>query len=434
MNATTRTIAYSILAVLAVAFGIRVFLYGGSTFEDPGDSPLYKSTLDRALANFKDSDYVVSRDGAPKGYGGSAATAQAQAQQPDAASQYLQAGLQYYQQNKFKEALTYLEAAAQMSPTNATAQTYLAMTYDKLGDKAKSQQALQKAAQLRKTQPASQHQKVGQPAVRPGAAVPVPAGQIQPLEAGMALYRQGKFDEAATSFQLAIKADPANQAAYSMLGSCYFALRDNDKMIQAYQAGVTAAPNSAEPYYNLGIACSHLGKTEDARKAYQKAIEIDPRHSHAHAGLGKLLQAEGKNDEALQEFQYEVNACKELIKQKPDEPSTYNRLAHFYLQNSINLPEGTELIAKALELKPDDPIYLATAAQLQAKIGNKDKAVEFIDKALQKSPESVYFQAVKRNILNPPKESKPEQPVKAGDTPEPAKVPSEPGKAPAAEQ
>jgi len=414
MNGTTRTIAYSILTVLAVAFGIRVFIYGGSTFDDPSDSPLYKSTLDRALANFKDSDYMISRDGAPKGYAAGAASGyqqqpnayqqqHAHGQQTDAASQYLQAGLTQYQQGKFKEALQFFEVAAQMSPTNATVQSYLGMTYDKLGDKVKSQQAHMRAAQLRKAQPGSQPQKIGQPApqpVQPGAAA---SGQMSPMEEGMTLYRHGSFKEAAAKFQEAIKADPANQTAHSMLGSAYFALRDNDKMIEAYQAGVAASPTSAEPHYNIGIAYSHLGKTEDARKAFQKAIELDPKHSHAHAGLGKLLQAEGKNDEALKEFQYEIDACKDLIKQRPGEPSTYNRLAHFYLQNSINLAEGTELVAKALELKPDDPIYLATAAQLHAKIGNKDKAAEFIDKALQKSPESVYFQAVKRNILNPPK-------------------------------
>ncbi|HUU68553.1 MAG TPA: tetratricopeptide repeat protein [Planctomycetota bacterium] len=448
MKISTRTIAYSILTVLAVAFGIRVFLYGGSTFQDPGDSPLYKSTLDRAVANFKDSDYVVSRDGAPKGYGGAAASSyqqpngvqqRAQGQQADPASQYLQAGLQAYQQKNYKGALAYFEAAAQYSPANATVQTYLGMTYDKLGDKAKSQQALQKAALLRKGQPGSQQQKAGQPApqpVQPGATNNglVSSGQMSPMESGMMLYRHGKFDEAATYFQLAIKASPADQTAYSMLGSCYFALRDNDKMIETYKSAVQANPTAAEPYYNLGIAYSHLGKTQDARQAYGKAIQINPAHSQAHAGLGKLLQAEGKNDEALKEFQYEIDVCKNLMKQKPDEPSTYNRLAHFYLQNNINLPEGIELIARALELKPDDSIYLATAAQLQAKSGNKDKAIEFIDKALQKSPDSVYFQAVKRNILKPPAESKPEGPAEDGNSSTPAKESAESGKAAAGDQ
>ena len=415
MKVTAKIIAYGILVVVAAVFAVKTFLYGGSTFEDPNDSPLYKSTLDRAVANFKESDYVLSRDGAPgknSPYGTQGTAAHPQHGQPaqgDMGAQYHQAGVQFFQQGKFTEAVTYLEAAAQVAPNNPMTHTYLGMAYDKLGDKEKSRLAYQKAASLTKPQQGSQSPKVSQP---PAGTAPQPSAQqptaSQYLQAGMAQYRDGKFKEAVPYFEAATKADPQDHTAYSMLGNCYFALRDNAKMIEAYEAATKAMPTDAESHYNLGIARAQLGDAQEARLAFQKAIQLDPKHTHAHAGLGKLLQDQGKPEEAMKEFQYEIDYCKDLIKQKPDEAPTHNRLAHFYLQYNINVEEGLKLADTAVTLKPEEPSYLATAAQLNFRAGNKDKAIELIDKALQKAPDSLYFQAIKKNFTAPPKTPKPD--------------------------
>ena len=50
---------YSVLTIFTVAFAIKAFLYGGTQFQDPNDSPLYESRLKRALNNFKASELVL---------------------------------------------------------------------------------------------------------------------------------------------------------------------------------------------------------------------------------------------------------------------------------------------------------------------------------------------------------------------------------------
>ena len=396
---STKLVAYAILTILAAGFAVKTFLYGGSSFQDPNDSPLYKSTLVRAVDNFKDSDYVVSRDGAPgKPSPGTAAQGYAQqhaAAQQDPAAQALQTGLQMYGQKKFKEAAIWFEYAAKLSPNYPAIYSYIGMAYDKAGDKEKSNAAYQKAAAQQPkpqpgTTPGTSTQKVSHPAAT--------ASVKDYMDAAVALYRQGNYKDAAAYFESVIKLEPKNMAAYNWLGSCCFALRDNDRMIQAYESAAKAAPDDAEANYNLGIAYMAIGKNDKAREAYSKAVQINPQHTHAHAGLGKLLQAEGKTDEALKEFQYEIDSCRKLIEGKPDDAAAYNRLANFYLQYNLNLKEAVEVSDKAISLKADDPNYLATAAQLQFKAGNRDKALALVDKALAIAPESPYFKALKSNM------------------------------------
>jgi len=188
MKASAGNICNGILAVLAIAFAIKVFLYGGSEFQDPNDSPLYQSTLARAVDNFKESDYVVSRDGAPgsrlpgaaalaagagqgqehAGHGhqpqgqGEAGLGQAAQAPADHGCKDVKAGLEFIQQGDFKKAVASFEVAAQQClPDDPCVQTYLGMAYDRTGDKEKSRQAYQRADQLKKAQPSAGVQ--GQP-------------------------------------------------------------------------------------------------------------------------------------------------------------------------------------------------------------------------------------------------------------------------------
>ena len=180
MRSSARSICHGILAVLAVVFAIKVFLYGGREFQDPNDSPLYQSTLARAVDNFKESDYAISRDGAPKstpsptavaadagrsqehaGHAhqpqgqGAAGSAQAPQASADHGCKDVKAGLAFIQQGDFAKAAASFEVALQCLPNDPCVHTYLGMAYDKTGEKEKSRQAYQKADLLKKAQPAA---------------------------------------------------------------------------------------------------------------------------------------------------------------------------------------------------------------------------------------------------------------------------------------
>jgi len=406
---TAKTIVYGVFVAAVAVFAIKTFLFGGDQVTDPTDSPLYESLLSTSInTNFMKSEFVL----------GETPVQQPQPHRPQppaaggAVNQHFKLGFDQYQKKEYATAAQYFEAAHRQAPNDPGILQYLAAAYSMLGQKEKATEANRKAEQLRKghqpqptPQPRPQPQTQPQPQLHPRPQKQPPVELQAPgdyLAAATELYIKGRFKEAIPFFDAAIKADPKNPDPYYSLGNCYLITGDTDKMVQYYEAAVGVAPESTTAHYYLGVAYTQVEKSDLARKAFQKTVELDPQHTHAHEGLGKLLKAEGKHDEAMKEFQHEIDACKELIRKKPEDPSSYNRLAQFYLRNDVNLKEGIEVVTKALEIDPESAPCLATAAQLHFKTGNKDKAIELVDKAIaKKTDRTPYYEMIKKNILAP---------------------------------
>ena len=80
------------------------------------------------------------------------------------------------------------------------------------------------------------------------------------LSEGLALERQGDYEAALTSYQLALRDQPTNY-----------------KVLQ-----------------NMAIAFSRTGRQSEAIRCYRRALEIQPKLSGAHYGLAFLLLRRGK--------------------------------------------------------------------------------------------------------------------------------------------
>lgn len=101
-------------------------------------------------------------------------------------------------------------------------------------------------------------------------------GSVKPqrldyLNEGLALERQGDYEGAITSYQLALRDQPTNV-----------------KVLQY-----------------IAIALSRTGRREEAIRHYRKALELSPDLAGAHYGLAFLLMKRGDNERAaehLREF------------------------------------------------------------------------------------------------------------------------------------
>lgn len=86
------------------------------------------------------------------------------------------------------------------------------------------------------------------------------------LNEGLALERQGDFEGAVTSYQLALRDEP-----------------HNTRILQ-----------------DIAIALSKTGRLEEAIRHYRRALEIDPALAGAHYGLAFLLLRRGDAERAVE--------------------------------------------------------------------------------------------------------------------------------------
>ena len=84
------------------------------------------------------------------------------------------------------------------------------------------------------------------------------------LSEGLALERQGDYEAALTSYQLALRDQPTNH-----------------RVLQ-----------------NMAIAYSRTGRQTEAIRCYRRALDIQPKLAGAHYGLAFLLLRRGDTDDA----------------------------------------------------------------------------------------------------------------------------------------
>ncbi len=92
---------------------------------------------------------------------------------------------------------------------------------------------------------------------------------------------------------------------------------------------------------------------EESKKVLEWAVKTYPEDAHAHLYLGELL-CDFQPEEAARQWE-------EAIKYDPEMSLAYRNLA-WVQGNVMNTPdEAIKNIRKAIELKPDDPVYLGDA-------------------------------------------------------------------------
>jgi len=167
----------------------------------------------------------------------------------------------------------------------------------------------------------------------------------QILQQGIALHKEGKLEEAETSYKKAIELKSNNMIAHNNLGVVQYELGKYKEAETSYKKAIEHKPDFAEAYYNLGATQIKTEKYQEAEESYQKAIEINPDYAEAYYDLGNMLKDLGRLLEA------EVN-YKKVIELKADFILAYNNLG--VIQHELGkLDEAEDNFKKSIALKPD---------------------------------------------------------------------------------
>ncbi|MFP4445254.1 MAG: tetratricopeptide repeat protein [Desulfosudaceae bacterium] len=260
---------------------------------------------------------------------------------------------------------------------------------------------------------------------------------------GMMLRDQGEPAAALPNFQQAISLEADYYDAWYNLGLALYDLKRLPKATEAFRQAITLNPLSAEAHNNLGIALMRQGYADKAINYFRRTLEIDPAYKKAYANMGIALLRLGKPDQgvaaekkALDLDPYYLEAynnmrrirwfqdqygqkIKQLEKrrhQQPDNPAillqlgkTYeeagmtaaalseyqaaldrhphclnclNRLANLYARHQ-RYADAAAVLKKMAGIVPKTPVVFYNLACMQARAGNREKAVNSLKKAIR---------------------------------------------------
>lgn len=162
---------------------------------------------------------------------------------------------------------------------------------------------------------------------------------------GLVYQTLGKLNDAATSYQNAIRLNKDFVEALSNLGNVYRAQENLDAAIEVYEKVVRARPNFAAGHNNLGVALKDRGELDRALEAYRQAQRLDPNFAEARLNMGIVYISLGQTDDAIKEFERAVALNPRYAK------------AHFNLGKaflSLNKPsDAIKAFRQALNINPN---------------------------------------------------------------------------------
>jgi Flp pilus assembly protein TadD len=104
-------------------------------------------------------------------------------------------------------------------------------------------------------------------------------------EQGVALSREGRFEEALSAFKRATKLSPDYGKAYYNMGVVYYELGDDEEAIEAYEKAIEIDPNDAAARMNLGNSFLRQGHLASAISELETVVRIEPTYGLAHHNL-----------------------------------------------------------------------------------------------------------------------------------------------------
>lgn len=176
--------------------------------------------------------------------------------------------------------------------------------------------------------------------------------QNQTLNAeGVALYKQGAYQQAAGKFQEAIAKRPD-------LGDGYY--------------------NLAAAMHQSGVQYNRPDDLKQAETLYNQALERSPDHAECYRGLAVLLKETGRPDASYRLMNSWATAS-------PTNPNPHVETARL-LEEDKRSEEAEAQLVQALTIKPDDARALAALGRLRDQSGDYQQALQNYQRSLQMNP------------------------------------------------
>jgi tetratricopeptide (TPR) repeat protein len=167
-------------------------------------------------------------------------------------------------------------------------------------------------------------------------------------------------------------------AFYTGLGGAYHSTGQYKKERKLFRKAEQDFPNIPSLRFNQAILALTVKDTIEADNYIQKYISLRKEGSASEGdikiGLAGIYNRAGILDKAEEYY-------RQALSLEPENPERMNSLAYFLIDKEQNTNEGLELIEKALQLRPDNYIYLHCKGWGLYKQGKYQESLDILQKS-----------------------------------------------------
>jgi Flp pilus assembly protein TadD len=197
---------------------------------------------------------------------------------------------------------------------------------------------------------------------------------------GLALYRAGRFAEAAVAFEQVTRLQPDNAMGFQRLGTTYHAAGDVSNAVLNYQRALQLSP-TPKAYANLGFLYYRQGKFAEAAAAYEQALALDPGSHLTHHNLGDVYRRLGRRQEAQSAYAKAVDITDRLLEVNPKDALTLSQRALY--EAKLGRSKDAERDADAaVKFGPANGQALYNSAVVYALANRTEAALKLLEHAL----------------------------------------------------
>jgi tetratricopeptide (TPR) repeat protein len=277
-------------------------------------------------------------------------------------------GMVYNGTGQYENAVEEFRRAVQLDPTSDDGFTGLAHAYERLGRSDDAEKTYLRAIELR----------------------PQYWGGYAWL--GGLYFRQARYQDAARMYTEMIALAPDSFRGYSNLGGIYLFQGRYSDAIPQFQRSVSIYP-TGDAYSNLGVAYFLQGSYSDAARTYEKAAEVGSNATTAYVVWGNLAEAyywaPGERDRAFPIYRKAITLAREQLRVNAREVQALEALA-LYSAAVGEKQAALDYLQRALQQAPLDPDVLFNAGKVNAELGERSRALQFLQDAV-KTGYSVFF-------------------------------------------
>ena len=195
----------------------------------------------------------------------------------------------------------------------------------------------------------------------------------------LALYSNGKIQEALGAVEVLIKSYPNDPFLYSISGACFVGLGQLDSALKSYEKALTIKPDYAEVHYNLGVTLQELGQLDAAVKSYEQALAIKSDYADAYINLGITLKNLGQLDAAVKSYE-------QAIAINPNYAKAHNNLGNA-LDDLGKLDAAVKSYEQALAINPGFAEAHNNLGKTLKNLGQLDASIKSFERALAIKPD-----------------------------------------------